>query len=343
MQFTKSPANPIIRRDLSSTWRQDLVSDPSVLQLDDEMRLYIRGRKHVENQYDGPSLVGSTFIGMFTIPVDQFDGVTWHEHAGNPVMEPGAPGSVDDIGPFAGNIVQVDGRYLLYCTGCNHRWQIDFDKGIGKGGKCTTVAVSDDGLGFKRLGDEPLLPDGTSAAVVVQHEGQFHLFFNRMNRDAHQTRTHDLSVIRSDDPYHFDIDGAQIALPPGPPGSWDSFTVQNPRVFLDQGVWYMVYAGSDRYVDNPHHFGVAASNDLKNWVRYSDNPVLSRGPEGQWDDCSMWPGSIIRVGDTYYGWYEGRSCGESQAAADARATGRGKGGYSQVGLYTLEAEVFCFR
>lgn len=73
------------------------------------------------------------------------------------------------------------------------------------------------------------------------------------------------------------------------------------------------------------------------------NPILARGTDGQWDDCGIWPGSVVRVGKTWYLHYEGRSCGEFQAQADRRATGRGRAAFSQVGLATLQADTFFFR
>ncbi len=339
MHLEKSQYNPIIPRDPKSHWRQDLTADPVIIRVDNEYRLYIRGRRHAENQYDAKDLIGGTAIGLFTCPADRFDGETWMEYPSNPLIGPGPVGDFDDIGHYAGEIMAVDGQYLFYTTAASHQWKIDIDKGIGRSGKSIGLFKSADGLSFQRVGMQPLIPPPSGAGVVVFNEGLYHLFYNRMRTDG----LHDIAVVRSKTPFAFDETTAEVALPAGPQGEWDSIQVQNPRVFRDQGVWYMVYGGSSRYADNPHHFGVAASRNLVQWVRYQGNPILNRGEEGQWDDCGIWPGAVIRVGETYYLFYEGRCCGEPQAQADARATGRGKYGFSQIGLAKMDSRSFFFR
>jgi predicted GH43/DUF377 family glycosyl hydrolase len=62
--------------------------------------------------------------------------------------------------------------------------------------------------------------------------------------------------------------------------------------------FYMYYGGSSVYpVDAPTN---------ANWQRYGSNPVLPVGAAGQWDDlwCVIW--SIVIVGSTWYGYYNGR-------------------------------------
>ena len=346
-----------------------LTADAVLVAEQDEYRMYIRGQKLDERGearcYIGlfisvahatrgatadesapppPQLWGEQLtprIGgwgaICRVDAASFDGTTWQEYAGNPVQAPGPLGSIDDMGPFAGEIIKVGGTYLHYYTavqriaGPDGR-EIDRVKRIG-------LATSRDGLSFQRHGSEAVLPAYTGAAVVVEQGGLYHSFFNRRHARGHV----ELCVVRSRDPYRFDVGAAQVALPPGLPGSWEGHQVQNPRVFRDQGLWYMVYGGSDRFDDNPHHFGVAASEDLRHWERYEGNPILARGEEGEWDDCAIWPCAVAHVGDTYYLYYEGRSSGEPQAAADARSSGRGRGGFSQVGLATMRSDAFFLR
>jgi len=339
MRLEKSPRNPIFPRDPAGAWRQDLTADPVVMRVGNEYRLYFRGRRHAEDQYNAQHLIGGTAIGLFTCPADQFDGETWTEYPHNPVIRPGQVGEFDDLGHFAGEIIHAGGQYLFYTTACSHQWTIDIDKGIGRGGKTLGLFKSSDGLAFERVGDKPLISSSSGAGVAVFFEGRYHLFYNRGRADGH----HDLVVARSEDPFVFDDASAEVALVPGVAGAWDSRQVQNPRVFFDQGVWYMVYGGTSRFADNPHHFGVAASYDLHTWTRYSGNPILARGREGEWDDCGIWPGAVVRHGDTYYLFYEGRCCGEPQAQADARVTGRGRLGYSQIGLAKMRSDTFFFR
>jgi predicted GH43/DUF377 family glycosyl hydrolase len=330
MKLVKSPSNPVLPA-VDATWRHMLTADPVLAPQADEYWMYIRGQK--------PNEAGEArcYIGLFATPTATFDGVTWHEYNGNPVQGPGELGTIDDVGPFAGEIIRVDDLYLHYYTAVQRVADPD-GRDVGRV-KCVALATSEDGLSFRRYGDEPLLRAYTGASVVVSYNDYFYLFFNKRIADG----SGELCVIRSRDAYHFDIDETQVALSRGESGAWDSHRVQNPRVFHDQELWYMVYGGSDRFDDNPHHFGVAASEDLIHWYRYPGNPVMSRGEAGEWDDCAIWPGGVAHVGDTYYLYYEGRSSGEPQAVADMRPTGRGIGGFSQVGLATMKTDYFFIR
>jgi len=72
-----------------------------------------------------------------------------------------------------------------------------------------------------------------------------------------------------------------------------------PMVWKENGTWFMLY----RY-GNPLVIGLANSTDAVHWTRYEGNPVLTGGT-GQWDDPSygLDPWGVIKVGSTYYLWY----------------------------------------
>ena len=64
-----------------------------------------------------------------------------------------------------------------------------------------------------------------------------------------------------------------------------------PMVWKEDGTWYMLY----RY-GGPDKIGLANSTDATHWTRYEGNPVLT---EGGFID----PWGVIKVGSTYYLWY----------------------------------------
>jgi len=82
-----------------------------------------------------------------------------------------------------------------------------------------------------------------------------------------------------------------------------------PMVWKEAGVWYMLY----RY-GAPTAIGLANSTDATTWTRYEGNPVLTE-PSGGLD-----PWGVIKVGSTYYLWYnDGWSTG-SRASGLATST-----------------------
>jgi hypothetical protein len=91
-----------------------------------------------------------------------------------------------------------------------------------------------------------------------------------------------------------------------------------PMVWKEGGVWYMLY----RY-GGPDKIGLANSTDASHWTRYEGNPVLT-GTIGQWDDpaYSMDPWGIMKIGSTYYLWYNtiGSSGGLGRCSGLATST-----------------------
>jgi len=336
--FRRHPANPIIPV-VAHTWRNYVTANADIVQWQDEWRLYFRGNRKDEHG------VVNGYIGLMTCPVDGFDGLTWHEYPGNPVSTPGAPGSIDDMGAIDPAVLVVDDKFLLYYTAIPlERPGLEQNETSGRGRswghsvKSIALAESDNGLQFHRVGTDPIIPAFAAAPEVVFHAGEYWLFYSGYNERGGT----DIFVVRSPDPYHFDHTARRMVLTVGPPGSWESLSVTTHRIFGDNGIWYMVYAGSDRHEDTPWYFGVAASHDLLHWTRYAGNPIFERGAEGEWDDCGIWYGTTVKVGNVYYMWYEGRSSGEPRAVADERPGGRGRGGISQIGLATMQADVFFF-
>lgn len=337
-KFERHPGNPIFPK-VAGTWRGALTANVDVLQYNDEWRLYIRGNTGDEGGH------ASAYIGLFTCPVDRFDGFTWLEYPGNPVLRPGQPGSIDDLGAIDPNVIVADEKFLMYYVAIPHERTLP--AGSAKSGRGVTwghavkvvaLATSDDGLNFKRYGDESLLPPFSSGPEIVVHDNIYWLYYSAENEFGGT----DIYLVRSEDPYHFDPTSRKKVFAPGQAGTWDCKSVNTQRIFQDNGIWYMFYTGSAAHEDTPWNFGVAASRDLVNWTRYDGNPVFERGTEGQWDDCGIWYPTTVKVGDTYYMWYEGRSCGEPQAVADIRPGGRGRGGFSQVGLATMKSDTFFF-
>jgi hypothetical protein len=79
--------------------------------------------------------------------------------------------------------------------------------------------------------------------------------------------------------------------------SWEGSNVGVPMVWKEEGTWYMLYRGG-----SPDRIGLATSSDAVHWNKSGENPVLS-GDSGAWDDRALDPWGVIKVGSTYYLWY----------------------------------------
>ena len=91
----------------------------------------------------------------------------------------------------------------------------------------------------------------------------------------------------------------------GPAGSWDDYGVSWPFVIYDGAQFVMWYAGKPDIGYGNSQIGRATSPDGINWTKYEENPVLTLGPEGEWDDIRIDPGPVIFDESGYRMWYTG--------------------------------------
>lgn len=94
-----------------------------------------------------------------------------------------------------------------------------------------------------------------------------------------------------------------IVLDVGNPGNWDDAGVGSPCVLSFNDTLHMWYTGSD---GNNYRIGHATSVDGISWVRdIENNPVLSFGNPGEWDDYWVYLPTVVRVNDVFHIWYTG--------------------------------------
>jgi len=181
---------------------------------------------------------------------------------------------------------------------------------IGDGPDSLGLAISDDGLNFVKE-KEPVMVG--RAPEVVKLDDMLFMFYSMENPKG----GYEFHLATSKDGKEFSEEGP-IFSPPD--SGWDSLSLVTPRIFMEEGIYIMSYAGDAKEKDYPTHFGFAFSKDLRSWVRYPGNPVFSGGAPDSWESKAIWFPEILKVGSTYYLWYEGYN---------------GKG--SQVGLATSES------
>ena len=126
--------------------------------------------------------------------------------------------------------------------------------------------------------------------------------------------------------------------PSGASGRFDRDSTITGRIWYENPYYYMTYGGSPSCPDYPEGIGLARSQDLLNWERYPNNPILLRGAAGGWDEAAVWSGSLQKINGQYYLWYEGAGTNEGSGSGDSNtARNNCYGGYSssswsQIGL-----------
>ena len=92
-------------------------------------------------------------------------------------------------------------------------------------------------------------------------------------------------------------------LDKGANGSWDDLYILHPTVYFDGATYHMWYTG--RANGGVSQIGYATSPDSINWTKYSENPVLTPGTPGSWDDQNVNNPEVLFIDSVYHMWYGG--------------------------------------
>jgi len=304
-RFEGNPVFPVV----PGTWMESQTANPDLLKIGETFFMYFRGQQR-----------GHDRIGLATISEDEFDGATWRIRS-EPVIDVGGVGDWDETHLLDPASVLVNGTVHLYysavCPTCR---------------RSVCLATSSDRVHFQKYAENPVAIGG--GPEIVLRDGISYLYHDKPRKEGSGFEIH---LATSHDGYHFETSYTEPVLPTGPKGSWDCHTVETPRIFGEDGLYYMMYCGSDRYDDYPWYAGLATSRDLVNWKKYKYNPVFSRGEKGEWDEGAIWFTTVERIKGTYYLWYEGYGGGTARTEPYGSYL---KGGRSQIGMASLKAEYF---
>lgn len=194
LHFTRNPTNPVFHP--TGDWTVGRAIDADVIRHGDRLLLYWATRD--------PEMK-IQMLGVAAAPLDgDFAREKWTQlNANGPILAPTVPTTLDGPGLDlawerrcieAAAMARHGGRlYMFYAGGYNNDPQQ-----IG-------VAVSDDGVRFKRLSDEPLMPNGIPGSwnssesghpyLFQDEDGQDYLFYQGNNTDG---KTWYLSVVPID-------------------------------------------------------------------------------------------------------------------------------------------------
>jgi len=274
INLVRSPDNPIIPV-LPNSWKEEgTLVTVGILSLGSKYLFYYGGKSG-----------GHRRLGIMTIEHEAFDGKTWNEYAHNPILDIGPPGSYDSKNLVDPATVYIKGKAFLYYSA------------LGDGPDSIALATSTDGYHFRKFKDNPVIRG--RAPEIVYKEGMFYLFYLLTGKEG----GYEIRMSVSKDGFHFTDE--QVVLQPSASPAWDSFSLGNPRMFYNGTRYIMVYAGDDKSKDFPSFFGIAISDDLLHWHRYSEKPIFEKGEKNSWDGKAIWCGGLFKHKDRYYLWYEG--------------------------------------
>jgi len=279
--WTRHPANPILRPTPGS-WAGEWIANETIIQVGEEYLMYLDGKT-------GPV----ERIGVAAAKVSSFDGLTWKEYVGNPVLDIG-PGGYDHTSVLDPSVIWFHGSLWMYYTG------------IGGPPDRICLAHSSDGYRWVKEDHNPVLSGRCPHAVVFKDT--VYLFYLVYNEDG----GYDVRLATSRDGVSFEKHPQRPILPRSKDGAWDGFSVVTPRIFAEDGVFQMFYAADNERVDEPRGFGVAISRDLVTWEKYPGNPVFLTGASGTWDSEAIWCPWLMKRGEEYWMWYCGSRTTYSQ-------------------------------
>ena len=172
LTFRRNPSNPIVRP--TGDWNSGRAIDADVIPHGDQLLLYWATRD--------PTMK-IQMQGVSAAPIDSdFSRQHWKQlNPAGPILAPQVPTKLDDADLDlawekkcieAAAMARHEGRlYMFYAGGYNNDPQQ-----IG-------VAVSDDGIHFKRLSDKPLLPNGPPGSWNSSESGHPFLFQDNDDKD----------------------------------------------------------------------------------------------------------------------------------------------------------------
>jgi predicted GH43/DUF377 family glycosyl hydrolase len=152
--------------------------------------------------------------------------------------------------------------------------------------------------------------ESVGLACVIQVGDLYHLWYDA-NWNTAGTVNAGIGHATSLDGIHWVKDTLNPVLIPEPSNSWEDFCVSQVSVIFNSSdsKFHMWYTGWGSATE-PGYFGHATSSDGSLWERDPENPVLSTGGFGSWDDADILAPSVILVNDTLHMWYDGYGGGD---------------------------------
>ena len=152
-------------------------------------------------------------------------------------------------------------------------------------------------------GPEGSWDDHWRVPLAVHFDGSvYHLWFLGNNVALDHG---DIGHATSPDGVEWTMDPANPVLTRGEPGEWDDNNILYGAGVIHDGnqyhLWYTGWGDQTGTIQG----GYATSPDGAVWTKHPDNPVLTPGPTGTWDDEGVDPHTVLFENGVYRMWYSG--------------------------------------
>lgn len=289
--------NPTLHRLPSGC--EQFAQSPQALVFEDFVRIYFSTR--AMDTANGKYLSHIAFVDMQKNLRDII------RVSGKTVISLGGLGCFDEHGIFPMSVMRHGDAVYGYTCGWNRRASVSVDTAIG-------LAISrDDGVTFQRIGPGPVLsatlhePCLVGDGFVRVINGVFHMWYifgtgwKKYAPDAAPDRTYKIGHATSKNGVEWSKEEARRIIPDrlGPDESQALPTV---IAIGDRYHMFFCYRESfdfRREKGRGYRIGHAWSDDLDNWTRDDDHPLLE-GTPGEWDsDMQCYPHVFECNGKTY--------------------------------------------
>lgn len=262
---------------------------PQALVFDDFVRIYFSTR--AVDPTNGKYLSNIVFVDM---KKNLHDVIRVSDQT---VIPLGGLGCFDEHGIFPMNVMRHGDAVYGYTCGWNRRVSVSVDTGIG-------LAISrDDGLTFRRIGDGPVLaasqyePCLVGDGFVKVIDGVFHMWYifgtgwKKYAAEAAPDRTYKIGHATSNDGIEW-VKEEERRIIPDRIGPDESQAL--PTVIGIGNRYHMFFCYRESFdfrktKGRGYRIGHAWSDDLVNWTRDDESPLLE-GTAGEWDsDMQCYP------------------------------------------------------
>ncbi len=280
--FVKHSGNPILPLGAAGEWDDTEAAYAHVLYDGSTYRMW----------YSGAPSPNTYRIGYAT----SADGISWDKFG--MALGTGTSGSFDGIDVWLPWVLFDGTQYEMWYAG---------NTSSGGIGYITTA----DPASWTRQRTTPVLTGGGFNAwdnyafgpVVLHTDTLYQMWYGGRLQNSGVWQT---GYATSPDGINWTKHPNNPVLTVGASSEWDAVAAIVGSVVFDDGLYHMYYHGTNGDPFSGGEIGYATSPDGVTWTKHPDNPIMTGGAPGTWDDDNTWFPRVLKDGERYRMWYTGR-------------------------------------